>query len=99
MERNQMEQREIKIGGHYGLREHVRPGEPLQHVKVLERARRKWKVEWIDPKPGLTDYVRSNNRIVPWGGTNTLPSRRTPPPRAAIERTARLARQGPSPQR
>ena len=34
--------------------------EPLQHIKVLEYVCGKtWKVEWLDPNPGLVDYVSS----------------------------------------
>ena len=36
------------------------PGVPFQRVRVIEHVRRnKWKVEWIDPDPGLVDYVES----------------------------------------
>jgi hypothetical protein len=42
-------------------------GSPLQRVKVLEYVRRnKWKARWIDPNPGLVDYVESAQIIVPW---------------------------------
>lgn len=38
----------------------------FQQVKVLEQVRGKWKVEWIDPNPGLVDYVKSKTIICPW---------------------------------
>ena len=30
------------------------------------RAEQKWRAEWIDPSPGLIDYVDSGQLIVPW---------------------------------
>ncbi|MGD1092913.1 MAG: hypothetical protein ABSB35_13105 [Bryobacteraceae bacterium] len=51
----------------YALREKRGLGVPLQRVRVIEHVRRnKWKVEWIDPNPGLVDYVESAQLIVPW---------------------------------
>jgi hypothetical protein len=61
-----MQQDRIAIGGHYGFREVPRSTEELQHVRVLERARGKWKVEWIEPNAGLSDWVKSNNLVVAW---------------------------------
>jgi hypothetical protein len=60
-----MEQADIHIGKHYEYRD--RPGdEGLQQVKVLEKVRSKWRVEWLDPNPGLVDYVKSANLVVAW---------------------------------
>jgi hypothetical protein len=60
-----VEQRDIHVGKHYGFRD--RPGdEGLQQVKVLEKVRAKWRVEWVDPNPGLVDYVKSSNLVVAW---------------------------------
>lgn len=62
-----MELREIKIGVEYAIREPPRPGVPLQRVRVIEAVRSgKWRVEWIDPNPGLVDFVKSKNVIVEW---------------------------------
>ena len=58
---------DIVIGDEYLLREPPRPGAEIQHVKVLEKVRTgRWRVEWLDPNPGLVDYVKSANLIVPW---------------------------------
>lgn len=62
-----MQQADIEVGKEYALREPVRAGVDFQHIKVLERVRSgRWRVEWIEPNPGLTDYVKSNNLVVPW---------------------------------
>lgn len=40
---------------------------PLQRVKIIQHVRgKKWKAEWIDPNPGLVDYVESQNLVVRW---------------------------------
>jgi len=58
---------EIKPGAEYALREKRVEGAPFQRVKVIAHIRRnKWKVEWIDPNPGLTDYVESGQLVTPW---------------------------------
>lgn len=62
-----MDKNSIKLGVEYAVREPVAVGAEMQRVKVLEPVRAgKWKVEWIDPNPGLIDYVASKNIIVPW---------------------------------
>lgn len=62
-----MEKASIKVGEEYGIRERRRPGEPMQHIRILERVRgNKWKAEWIDPNPGLKDYIESRFIIVRW---------------------------------
>jgi hypothetical protein len=62
-----MQKSEIKPGTDYAVREKRTPGTPLQRVKILELARgKKWKVKWIDPNPGLVDYIESGKLIVPW---------------------------------
>lgn len=39
----------------------------MQRVRVVEQVRSgRWKVEWVDPNPGLVDYVRSANIICRW---------------------------------
>jgi hypothetical protein len=58
---------DIKIGTQYAVSEKRIPGTPFQRVKILEHIRRnKWKAKWIDPNPGLVDYVKSGDLIVPW---------------------------------
>lgn len=61
-----MQKEEIAIGHEYALREPPRPGVEFQRVKVLEQVRTKWRVRWIEPNPGLEDFVKSVNLIVPW---------------------------------
>ena len=42
-------------------------GAPLQCVRVLQHVRRnKWKAQWVEPNPGLIDYVESAQLLVPW---------------------------------
>jgi hypothetical protein len=64
-----MQKSEIKVGKEYVLREKRGPDAPLQRIKISEHVRgKKWKAEWIDPNPGLIDYVESQNLIVSWKG-------------------------------
>lgn len=58
--------KDIVVGGEYGFRERARPGDHLDHVRVLEKARSKWRVEWIEPNPGLVEYAASKQLVVPW---------------------------------
>ncbi len=57
---------EIHVGEEYGYRDTPKRADPLQRVRVLDHVRSKWKVEWIDPNPGLQEYVKSVQLIVPW---------------------------------
>lgn len=58
---------EIKPRTEYALREKRSPTEPLQRVRILEHIRgNKWKAEWIEPNPGLKDYVESGQLICAW---------------------------------
>jgi len=62
-----MDKASIKPGSEYALREKRQAGESFQRVRVLLHVRgNKWKVEWLDPNPGLVDYVTSSNLIVAW---------------------------------
>ena len=62
-----MQKADIKVGREYALRESRTPGTPLQHVRIVEHIRRnKWRAEWIEPNPGLKDYVESQHLVVPW---------------------------------
>jgi hypothetical protein len=58
---------DIKPNTEYALREKRGPGEPFQRVRVIEHIRKnKWRVEWLEPHPGLVDYVESGQLICPW---------------------------------
>ena len=58
---------EIKPRTDYAFREKRVPGAPLEHVRVLEHIRgNKWKVEWIDPNPGLVHYAESGQLVTIW---------------------------------
>ena len=58
---------EIQPGIDYALRERRLVGAPFQCVRILEHIRKnKWKAKWIEPNPGLIDYVESGQLIVPW---------------------------------
>jgi hypothetical protein len=58
---------QIKPRTEYALREKLLRGAPFQRVRTIEHIRgNKWKVEWIEPNPGLVDYVKSGQLIVPW---------------------------------
>lgn len=61
-----MEHRLIQSGAEYGYREKPKAQSPLEHVRVLERVRGQWRVEWIEPNAGLQAFVRSSNIVVPW---------------------------------
>jgi hypothetical protein len=62
-----MQKAQIKAGTEYALRELHQPGAQLQRVRIIEHMRRnKWKVTWIDPNPGLTDYVESSQLVALW---------------------------------
>lgn len=62
-----MQSIDIHLGKDYGYRDVPKHRVELQRVKVLEKVRAKWKVEWVDPHPGLQDYVKSAQLVVPWG--------------------------------
>jgi hypothetical protein len=58
---------QIEPGKEYAFREKRGPGQPLQRVKTIAHIRRnKWKAEWIDPNPGLVDYVESGQLVALW---------------------------------
>jgi hypothetical protein len=62
-----MDKSAIVVGKEYAIRERRIPGSPFQRVKLIEHIRRnKWKAKWIDPNPGLVDYVESAQIIVLW---------------------------------
>lgn len=67
-----MEAINIHQGREYGYGETPRRQDDLQKVRVAEKVRSKWKVEWIESNPGLTDYVKSVNLVVPWGERRTF---------------------------
>lgn len=50
----------IKPNAEYALREKRAIGTPFQHVRVIQHIRgNKWKVEWIDPNPGLVVFAQN----------------------------------------
>lgn len=58
---------EIQVGKDYALRERRVRGAPFQRVRIVEHVRgTKWKVEWVDPNPGLIHYVDSSWLITRW---------------------------------
>ena len=61
-----MFRQDIIIGEEYGYREKPQQKGPLRRVKILERVRSQWKVEWIEPNAGLQDFVKSNHLVIPW---------------------------------
>jgi hypothetical protein len=62
-----MDKSTIVIGKEYAIRERRIEGSPLHRIKLLEHIRHnKWKARWIDPNPGLVDYVESAQIIVLW---------------------------------
>ncbi len=62
-----MQKADIKTGVEHALRESRKANAPLQRVRILQHIRaKKWKAEWIDPNPGLVDYVESQDILVPW---------------------------------
>jgi hypothetical protein len=58
--------KDIVVGAEYGFRQKAVPGSELEHVRVLEKVRAQWRVEWVEPNPGLTDFVKSAQLVVPW---------------------------------
>jgi len=42
------------------------PDSPLQHIRLIERVRARWKAEWIDPNPGRIGYATSKQIVVRW---------------------------------
>jgi len=62
-----MPRAEIQPGIDYALRERRLVGAPFQCVRVLEHIQKnRWKAKWIEPNPGLIDFVESGQLIVPW---------------------------------
>jgi len=62
-----MEKATIIVGEEYAVRENPSARSPFQHIKILQHIRHnKWKAQWIDPNPGLVDYLESAQILVPW---------------------------------
>jgi hypothetical protein len=62
-----MQKQEIRLRGEYGFRDKPVKHSDLEHVRVLEHIRgNKWKVEWLDPNPGLVDYAESVQLVCIW---------------------------------
>lgn len=58
---------ELKAGTECALRETRSLDCPLQRIRLIEKVRGKWKAEWIDPNPGLIDYVAPKLIVAVWG--------------------------------
>jgi hypothetical protein len=57
----------IKPKTEYAFRAKRKLDCPVEKIRVLEHIRgNKWKVEWIDPNPGLVHYVESQQLLAPW---------------------------------
>ena len=61
-----MYRQDIVVGQEYGYREKPQQKGSLERVRVLDRVRSQWKVEWLDPNRGLQDFVKSNHLVIPW---------------------------------
>lgn len=62
-----VEQHLIVLGDEYAIREPVAVGVEFQRVVILEHVRKgRWKARWINPNPGMVDYITSKNVIVEW---------------------------------
>ena len=73
-----MDKKQIEIGKEYALREPVKAGVEFQHVKVLDHVRgSNWRVEWIDPNPGLVDFVAFQEHRRALERTDRISARRT----------------------
>lgn len=63
--RIRMQRADIILGEEYAYRE-GRSG-PLERIRIVQPVRgNKWKAEWIDPNPGLVDYVDGRALVVRW---------------------------------
>src|ERR1700691_4200766 len=59
---------EIKPGTEYAFREHRNERAPFHRIRILQHTRgTKWRAEWIEPSPGLVDYVESGQLVVTLG--------------------------------
>ncbi len=70
-----MEQDSLVVGRHYAFRDKVTPGTPLLKVKLLDKVGRggRVKIRFEDgPHPGLEEYARTRQLIVPWGQRRAL---------------------------
>ena len=62
-----MQKSDIRVGKEYVLREGKGPDAIIQRIKIISHVRgKKWKAEWIEPNPGLIDYIESQKLIVSW---------------------------------
>jgi len=62
-----MQRADIKPKVEYAFREKRITGLPFQKVRVIEHVRAdRWKVEWLEPNPGLIHYASSGQLVVRW---------------------------------
>src|SRR3954469_6193430 len=58
---------EIIAGQDYAFREKRQRCTPVERVRVVEHIRaNKWKVEWVEPNPGLVHYAESAQLVCAW---------------------------------
>lgn len=70
-----MQSEGLQIGRYNAYREKLSAGAPLLKVKLIEKVGRGGKVKIRfenGPHPGLEEYVRTRNLIVPWGKRKSL---------------------------
>ncbi len=64
---SRMQRADIIVGEEYGLRENRQLDAPLQRVRIVQHVRgQKWRAEWVEPNPGLLDYVDGRTLLVRW---------------------------------
>lgn len=66
-----MQRADIILGEEYAYRE-GRSG-PLERIRIVQPVRgNKWKAEWINPNPGLIDYVDGRALLVRWADSDAF---------------------------
>jgi hypothetical protein len=61
-----MTKEELKAGVECAFETSQSPDSPLQHIRLIERVRGRWKAEWIDPNPGQIGYAISKQIVSRW---------------------------------
>lgn len=62
-----MQKASTVVGEEYAFRESRKQGAQLQRVRILQHVRgKKWKAEWMEPNPGLVDYVDAQHLVALW---------------------------------
>lgn len=63
---DRMTKEELKAGVECAFETSQSPDSPLQHIRLIERVRGRWKAEWIDPNPGRIGYAISKQIVTRW---------------------------------